>query len=66
VDPQPAPRTLTFLFPDLEGSTQLWERFPHAMKPALARYDTILRTAGFSTADLIEAALLLDAPHGPT
>ena len=37
--------TLTFLFTDLEGSSQLWERFPNAMTPALARHDAILRTA---------------------
>jgi predicted ATPase/class 3 adenylate cyclase len=42
---EPAPRTLTFLFTDLEGSTQLWERFPEAMKCALARHDAILRKA---------------------
>jgi predicted ATPase/class 3 adenylate cyclase len=42
---EPAPRTLTFVFTDLEGSTQLWERFPDAMKPALARHDAILRAA---------------------
>jgi predicted ATPase/class 3 adenylate cyclase len=45
MDPEPAPRTLTFLFTDLEGSTQLWERFPEAMRPALARHDAILHTA---------------------
>jgi class 3 adenylate cyclase len=37
--------TLTFLFTDWEGSSQLWERFPHAMTPALARHDAILRAA---------------------
>jgi predicted ATPase/class 3 adenylate cyclase len=45
MDPEPAPRTLTFLFADLEGSTRLWERFPDAMRPALARHDAILRAA---------------------
>ena len=35
--------TVTFLFTDLEGSTRLWESHPEAMKPALARHDTILR-----------------------
>jgi predicted ATPase/class 3 adenylate cyclase len=43
--PGPAPQTLTFLFTDLEGSTRLWERFPDAMRPALARHDAILRSA---------------------
>lgn len=34
---------ITFLFTDIEGSTRLWENFPEAMKPALARHDKILR-----------------------
>jgi predicted ATPase/class 3 adenylate cyclase len=42
---EPASGTLTFLFTDLEGSSQLWERFPQAMTPALARHDAILRAA---------------------
>jgi len=37
--------TVTFLFTDIEGSTQLWEQYPEAMKPALARHDAILREA---------------------
>jgi predicted ATPase/class 3 adenylate cyclase len=37
--------TTTFLFTDLEGSTQLWQRHPLAMRSALARHDAILRTA---------------------
>ena len=37
--------TVTFLFTDLEGSTRLWEEHPEAMRPALARHDTILRDA---------------------
>jgi class 3 adenylate cyclase len=37
--------TVTFLFTDIEGSTQLWERHPNAMKLALARHDTLLRQA---------------------
>ena len=41
----PSTPTLTFLFTDLEGSTQLWERFPEAMKDALSRHDAILRAA---------------------
>jgi predicted ATPase/class 3 adenylate cyclase len=43
--PEPASGTLTFLFTDLEGSTRLWERFPHDMKGALERHDTILQAA---------------------
>jgi class 3 adenylate cyclase len=35
--------TVTFLFTDIEGSTQLWERQPKSMKTALARHDTLLR-----------------------
>jgi class 3 adenylate cyclase len=37
--------TVTFLFTDLEGSTRLWEEYPDAMQPALARHDEILRGA---------------------
>src|SRR5713101_1892331 len=40
-----ATRTLTFLFTDIEGSTQLWERYPEPMQAALVRHDTILRAA---------------------
>jgi class 3 adenylate cyclase len=35
--------TVTFLFTDLEGSTQLWEQHAQAMGASLARHDTILR-----------------------
>ena len=34
--------TVTFLFTDIESSTKLWERYPEAMKAALARHDAIL------------------------
>jgi class 3 adenylate cyclase/pimeloyl-ACP methyl ester carboxylesterase len=37
--------TVTFLFTDLEGSTRLWEQYPHEMRAALARHDAILRAA---------------------
>jgi predicted ATPase len=43
-DPQ-ASATLTFLFTDLESSTQRWEQFPKAMRDALERHDAILRAA---------------------
>lgn len=35
--------TVTFLFTDIEGSTKLWEQYPEAMKPALAKHDSILK-----------------------
>ena len=37
--------TVTFLFTDIQGSTKLWEQHPEAMRPALARHDTLLRQA---------------------
>lgn len=36
---------ITFLFTDIEGSTQLWEQQPKAMQTALARHDALLRQA---------------------
>src|SRR5439155_14630638 len=38
-----ASQTLTFLFTDIEGSTQLWEQHRQTMKEALERHDAILR-----------------------
>src|SRR5262245_33220628 len=35
--------TVTFLFTDIEGSTQLWEQHREAMKAALAHHDFLLR-----------------------
>ena len=37
--------TVTFLFTDIEGSTQLWERHSEAMKAALVKHDSILKEA---------------------
>jgi LuxR family maltose regulon positive regulatory protein len=37
--------TITFLFTDIAGSTQLWERYPRAMPAALARHDVMVRQA---------------------
>lgn len=37
--------TVTFLFTDIESSTQLWEQSPDAMRSALARHDDIMRRA---------------------
>src|SRR5947209_7219813 len=34
--------TVTFLFTDIEGSTQLWERYPDQARAALARHDRII------------------------
>ncbi len=45
--------TVTFLFTDIEGSTQLWEKYPEAMKDALARHDSILREAIESNAGYV-------------
>ncbi|HEV3092402.1 MAG TPA: adenylate/guanylate cyclase domain-containing protein [Candidatus Cybelea sp.] len=36
---------VTFLFADIEGSTELWERSPEAMSGALAEHDAILHDA---------------------
>jgi predicted ATPase/class 3 adenylate cyclase len=37
--------TLTFLFTDIEGSTQRWEEHPQAMQADLQRHDVLLREA---------------------
>ncbi|HKG24669.1 MAG TPA: adenylate/guanylate cyclase domain-containing protein [Thermomicrobiales bacterium] len=37
--------TVTFLFTDIEGSTQRWQQEPSAMAPALARHDRLVREA---------------------
>ena len=37
--------TVTLLFTDIEGSTRLWERHPDAMVIALARHDSLMRSA---------------------
>ncbi len=37
--------TITFLFTDIEGSSQRWREQPAAMKTALARHDALLRQA---------------------
>jgi predicted ATPase/class 3 adenylate cyclase len=37
--------TVTFLFTDIEGSTHRWQTAPEAMRQALQRHDTILRSA---------------------
>jgi predicted ATPase/class 3 adenylate cyclase len=37
--------TVTFLFTDIAGSTQLWEKHPEAMRAALSRHDALLHDA---------------------
>src|SRR5436305_14564470 len=37
--------TVTFLFTDIEGSTNLWQRYPEAMPGALAQHNAIMRSA---------------------
>jgi predicted ATPase/class 3 adenylate cyclase len=44
---------ITFLFTDLEGSTGLWEKYPEAMKSALARHDAILKSAVVTNGGII-------------
>jgi predicted ATPase/class 3 adenylate cyclase len=45
-DTTPLPTgTVTFLFTDIEGSTQLWEQYPESMRLALACHDALLRQA---------------------
>ena len=41
--PPPPTGTVTFLFTDIESSTKLWEEYPDAMRPALARHEDLLR-----------------------
>src|SRR5712691_10195238 len=48
IDEQPsAPyqHSVTFLFTDIESSTQLWEQQPETMRRDLARHDALLRAA---------------------
>jgi len=37
--------TLTFVFTDIEGSTQRWEREPATMQTAVRRHDQLMRAA---------------------
>jgi predicted ATPase/class 3 adenylate cyclase len=50
VEPGPLPTarptgTVTFLFSDVEGSTERWERDREAMAAAMARHDAVIRSA---------------------
>lgn len=40
----PPSGTVTFLFTDIEGSTQMWESAPEAMRSALERHDVLARS----------------------
>lgn len=42
---QPPAGIVTFLFTDIEGSTQLWQQYPDQMQAALARHHALLRQA---------------------
>ena len=33
---------ITYLFTDVEGSTRLWQQYPHEMKNVMARHDSLL------------------------
>lgn len=66
----PGDSNITFLFTNIEGYTQLWEKYPEAMKVALKRYDVILREVVknhdgkiFKTADDVFYAAFADAPQ---
>ena len=41
----PPSGTVGFLFTDIEGSTQLWDSVPDAMRPALERHDGLFHAA---------------------
>src|SRR5215204_5688367 len=43
--PNPPTGTVTFLFTDIEGSTNRWEHHAQQMQSALARHDSILTDA---------------------
>ena len=42
--------TVTFLFTDIEGSTERWDKFPDAMRAALERHDALMHAAVESNA----------------
>jgi class 3 adenylate cyclase len=42
---EPASRTITFLFTDIEAGTRLWKVHEQSMKEALERHDAIVRGA---------------------
>jgi len=44
---------VTFLFIDIEGSTNLWEQHPDEMRTAPAKHDSILKDAIKLTATFV-------------
>jgi predicted ATPase/class 3 adenylate cyclase len=50
--------TLTFLFTDIEGSTQLWEQYPEQMRVALRRHDELIE------AEVLQHGGLVVRPRG--
>jgi predicted ATPase/class 3 adenylate cyclase len=50
---RPPSGTVTFLFTDIEGSTQWWERHPEWMAQAFARQEAILRSAAAAHAGYV-------------
>jgi hypothetical protein len=42
---EPSCGTVTFLATDIQGSTEMWERYPDAMPMALERNERLLREA---------------------
>ena len=69
--PQSLPSgTITFLFSDIEGSTERWEAYRKAMKGAVARHDDLMRAAiegqgghVFKTVGDAFCAAFSDPPH---
>jgi predicted ATPase/class 3 adenylate cyclase/Tfp pilus assembly protein PilF len=45
--------TLTFLFTDIEGSTQSWEQYPEKMRVAMRRHDVLIESAVKQQAGLV-------------
>jgi class 3 adenylate cyclase len=45
IKPERPSGTVTFLFTDIEGSTDRWERNPAGMRVAVARHDALLVSA---------------------
>jgi class 3 adenylate cyclase len=48
--------TVTFLFSDIEGSAQRWDRDRAAMQDAVRRHDALMRTASSGRANAAQNA----------